>query len=214
MRKCNVCEYFKELNLKNFHAVGRNNKYFSNTCKSCINNKSSIRRKKKRKLEGKVKFSAYNKENKTKRCANCLFYFSYDEMCKNASEYLGIGAYCRLCHSKRMTAIMAQRKSKFNGVLISQDEYNNLLDKYHHKCGYCFCEVISGKNLNWDHHVPIFLNGANVIENIVPSCVNCNSSKSKKSPESFIESEFYLSKISLRLISPGKKLNFNIKTNV
>jgi predicted nucleic acid-binding Zn ribbon protein len=179
-KKCDKCECYLEISDKNFSKVGKDKKYFSNSCKNCLNKIKRLRR-------DTPRFNPYNEINKTKRCANCLLYFSYDEMSKNASEYLGVGAYCKPCHSKRMAAILAKRRSKLKGSLISQDEYDAILNTYEHKCKYCECDVKIGENLNWDHYMPIFLGGENTVENIVPSCVDCNSIKGKKHPDDFLK---------------------------
>ena len=52
-------------------------------------------------------------------------------------------------------------------------EWENLLDKYGHKCLKCG----TTENLTEDHVLPLSLGGNNSIENIQPLCSSCNSSK-------------------------------------
>jgi 5-methylcytosine-specific restriction endonuclease McrA len=156
------------------------------------------------------KYPSYDLENNKKRCACCKDYFYYELMCKCASEYLGIGAYCKACHAGKSRRMNAIRRAKYKGKLISKKEYDDKLNEYYHKCVYCSFNVKEGINLNWDHYIPIFLGGENTIENIVPSCIDCNSIKGKKHPDDFLK-EIELNKDSFvnrvdrkTIFKPGK----------
>ncbi len=52
-------------------------------------------------------------------------------------------------------------------------------------CAYCGTEL-SSQNLHWDHVVPLYLGGANHVDNIVPACSSCNLAKGRKGHERFI----------------------------
>ena len=43
-------------------------------------------------------------------------------------------------------------------------------------CRYCKSDASC-----WDHIIPKYLGGSNSVENLIPSCTQCNSSKGKKS---------------------------------
>lgn len=45
--------------------------------------------------------------------------------------------------------------------------------------GCFYCQRYDGEY--WDHIIPKHLDGEDVIENLIPSCMRCNSSKGKKS---------------------------------
>jgi 5-methylcytosine-specific restriction endonuclease McrA len=66
---------------------------------------------------------------------------------------------------------------KGNGGKITDQEWADLCDKYGNKCLRC---GKSNVKLTIDHVVPISLGGKNVIENVQPLCLSCNSSKHTK----------------------------------
>jgi 5-methylcytosine-specific restriction endonuclease McrA len=68
------------------------------------------------------------------------------------------------------------RKHVRGGANIVQ--LNNLIDSYLHRCAYCFkpLDVVT-----IDHFTPISRGGDNDIDNLVPCCQRCNSSKSNNS---------------------------------
>lgn len=68
------------------------------------------------------------------------------------------------------------RKNK-NGGVVTQREWENLLDYYNKTCLCCGRKDVK---LTMDHVNPIKLGGAHVIENIQPLCASCNSSKNAK----------------------------------
>ena len=53
-------------------------------------------------------------------------------------------------------------------------EWRELLETYHSKCTYCGKR---SKELTVDHIIPLVKGGTNYIDNIVPACGRCNSSK-------------------------------------
>jgi 5-methylcytosine-specific restriction endonuclease McrA len=59
-----------------------------------------------------------------------------------------------------------------NGWSVKEEK--QLIEDYGHRCAYCGNKT---DNLTMDHVVPISIGGAHSIENIVPACGSCNSSK-------------------------------------
>lgn len=58
----------------------------------------------------------------------------------------------------------------------SPEELNRLFDMFQGNCAYC----IGGKATTVDHIVPLTKGGTNNIDNLVPCCRSCNSSKGNK----------------------------------
>ncbi len=76
---------------------------------------------------------------------------------------------------------------KRNGVVgkYTIDEWKAKLAEYDYKCAYCGIELLD--SISADHVIPVSRGGSNTIDNIVPSCRNCNSRKNSKTPDEYIE---------------------------
>lgn len=61
--------------------------------------------------------------------------------------------------------------------------------KFGNKCVYCGRK----EKVSIDHFIPVSKGGADKIENIVPACIFCNSSKNNKLPEFWFKSRNYFS---------------------
>lgn len=65
------------------------------------------------------------------------------------------------------------------------EEFFELCKRLNWKCFYCGCKINS-KTVTEDHIKPISRGGTDYIENIVPACQSCNSSKHTKTVNEFI----------------------------
>lgn len=74
------------------------------------------------------------------------------------------------------------RKANSEGS-YSAKEWDDLCRSYLGACVYC---GVQPEKLTADHIVPLSKGGSNFIENIVPACKSCNSSKHNKSLLSFL----------------------------
>lgn len=70
-----------------------------------------------------------------------------------------------------------RRKNAFGTHNVK--EFYILCEKFGWKCSYCDMEV-DKKTVTVDHFIPTSKGGSDSIENIVPSCKSCNSSKQDK----------------------------------
>ena len=61
---------------------------------------------------------------------------------------------------------------------LTAKEWSDILEQYNYKCAYCRRSILDlPDGLVRDHVIPISRGGSNTKENIVPSCVNCNTEK-------------------------------------
>lgn len=67
------------------------------------------------------------------------------------------------------------------GKKIAPADWERLKKEHDHRCAYCGKAV----PLTMDHRIPLIRGGPHVIENILPACKPCNSSKHAKSEEEF-----------------------------
>jgi 5-methylcytosine-specific restriction endonuclease McrA len=76
-------------------------------------------------------------------------------------------------------AARAKRKAlaRSAGVLqVSGRDWRRLCARYNWRCFYCD----EAAHLTMDHVIPIIRGGRHSIGNLVPACVSCNSSKSRR----------------------------------
>jgi len=78
----------------------------------------------------------------------------------------------KLCHYSK---IRSYREKGAVGS-HSEEEWDNLVINFRGKCAYCN----KNKGNTRDHVIPISKGGSNYIENILPACTSCNSSKRDK----------------------------------
>ncbi len=69
------------------------------------------------------------------------------------------------------------RKSNAPGPHHTAKQWVDKRAEYDQRCAYCFRKP---KRLTLDHVVPLIRGGSNAIENCVPACATCNSSKGAK----------------------------------
>jgi 5-methylcytosine-specific restriction endonuclease McrA len=69
------------------------------------------------------------------------------------------------------------RRAQFAGAYITVKQWAELVDRHEGRCAYCGA---SPKVLTQDRTVPVIRGGAHSIDNIVPACQPCNSSKGDK----------------------------------
>lgn len=65
---------------------------------------------------------------------------------------------------------------------FTREEWLHLVESYSGRCAYCGAQ----EPMTVDHVIPLSKGGSNGIENILPACRPCNTSKGTKSVEEFI----------------------------
>jgi 5-methylcytosine-specific restriction endonuclease McrA len=70
---------------------------------------------------------------------------------------------------------------------IRQNEVDQLLENFDHKCAYCSISVKRGENLHLDHKIPLCRGGDHTIDNLAPACEICNLKKGKLTDIEFLQ---------------------------
>jgi 5-methylcytosine-specific restriction endonuclease McrA len=68
--------------------------------------------------------------------------------------------------------------------LLTEVQWRELLTKYNGHCAYCGKEA----KLTLDHVIPLSKGGKHSIDNVVPACKHCNSSKQARTTEQWLRS--------------------------
>lgn len=140
------------------------------TCKACFikDKKANYRAKA---PEKRANQQAYYRENKD----------VYVEYKRSHPEW---GSISQAKNPQRYTEKQRARnrryqsnKRKAPGPGVSEEEFRSKLEEYNFSCAYCGC---ADQKLTADHVVPMSRGGMDSIENIVPACLPCNSSKKNK----------------------------------
>lgn len=79
-----------------------------------------------------------------------------------------------------------KRRAAMRGDSIKLSEWNELKARYDHSCVYCLQKT---NKLTMDHVIPLSKGGKHSIENIVPACGSCNSSKHVKDIYLWVQSK-------------------------
>ena len=82
------------------------------------------------------------------------------------------------CNNAKRRALQREAEGGF-----TPEEFRLKCEAYENRCVYCNEEV----SLTIDHVIPLSRGGSNSIENIVPACNHCNSTKGTKTYSEFLE---------------------------
>jgi 5-methylcytosine-specific restriction endonuclease McrA len=97
-----------------------------------------------------------------------------------------------------------RRAARFGGSgTHSIDEVLALFEAYEWRCAYCG----SGEELTIDHRVPLSRGGGDSIENLIPACGSCNSSKHDRPELSFRADRALEEFIRGRALAPGARMS-------
>lgn len=152
--------------------------------------------KKKQKKEicsvcGKIGIVSVRNKDNTIICSNC--YAPAPRLCSYCGEIKQIvrkiDSICFDCYTSeynKKPEVIAKkcvhtinRRIKTQNSNFTSKDWLYLMNKYEWKCVYCGKKLVKG-NRTLDHIIPISRNGEHTIENLIPCCVSCNSSKNNK----------------------------------
>ncbi len=118
-------------------------------------------------------------EDESFRVFNSIAWFEY---CKALQDYKG----CRVIHTVNQSVIVPSvlLLRSYDRILLQEMKFNrqNLLERDDHRCQYCG-KTFMPRELNMDHVMPRDRGGSTTWENVVTSCIRCNSRKSNRLPK-------------------------------
>ena len=120
--------------------------------------------------------NAYRLNIEKHRISNRNNYLKHrEERIKAALEY-------QAAHPEVVALSRAKRRAAVK-YRIKVKDHKRLLSRHNGRCAYCGVKLCewgreNGNSLQWDHVVPLSRGGVDGVSNLVPSCRDCNLSKS------------------------------------
>jgi len=186
IRVCNNCK--KELTLDNFHKDKRGNKGLKSVCKECRkkydkqyaeSNLEKTRERHKRyydenleviKEKAHIANQKYYEENSEKMKEYGKKYYKENKVARNKYN----NEYAR--ENKELFRLKGQRYNTRKLSLphtLTNEQWINIKNHFNNTCAYCGKE----KPLAMEHFIPLSKMGELTVNNVIPSCKSCNSSK-------------------------------------
>jgi len=166
-KKCTACFEIKDISL--FSKNPKMKDGYIHQCKSCV----LIRRKKfyKENLETfREKRKKEYKKNRDKYIRDAVSWGKRNKDKRKISKKRWASK-----NVVKISVINRNLSAKKQGAIgfYTVEEYISKLNLYNNKCGYC----LEREPYTVDHIIPISKGGNNYIENIMPSCLQCNGQK-------------------------------------
>jgi 5-methylcytosine-specific restriction endonuclease McrA len=158
---CTRCNIEKGSNSDNFEL--RSNGKYRNQCRGCV----SERRAQyylKNKDDIKSKTSSYAQSHKNETAT-----YKKKWITNNPEKRKEVNRISEL-----------KRRAAKKNVTVNKFTISDIVSTYGDRCFYC-----GGKFEHVDHYVPLSKGGPHSLENVRPSCKNCNLRKHSKMPEDF-----------------------------
>ena len=158
--------------ISNFHKNGHTIRSF---CKTCEIKRSTNSKKDTNYNQRPSVRESRNESSRLSKRASYLF----DEEYRTAELIR--------CHERRILT----DKNK-----ITNAEWLEALERFNYACAYCG----STSNLSMDHVVPVSKGGQNTVDNLIPACISCNSTKQASEMVEWYTAQIFYSKSRLENI--------------
>jgi hypothetical protein len=140
-----------------------------------------------------IKFEKHRLENvmpNNKCCNKCKVAKPIDEFYENRHSLDGLQSICISCSKSKLntnTNNRARATWMANYAPILEEDIKALLEASDYRCTYCGIEVYKGKNLEYDHKIPICRGGPHTIENLAVACSKDNRRKGRMTDTEYKE---------------------------
>ena len=168
MKQCRICKENFENNLENFYKHSSSSDGLYPYCKECQKKKSTKYQK-----DNPDKVKKYQKKDNEKRKEYIAVYGRLYR--KNGGQ-----TKWQRNNEDKIKEYRKKRKNKNHDISIV--EWNECLEFFKHKCAYCGMSESEAKVKynNRLHKEHVDHAGSNKIDNCVPACKSCNSSKGSR----------------------------------
>lgn len=159
---CVKCKKWLDADLKHFHRDKRGKGGLVAVCKKCRGYEYGIQR-----LNKVIKIDGY------KFCNGCKKRFNIENVVRR-SKNLYLCVDCDRQRSIRQAHLRRENKRLTpKEFVLTTEQWVNCKKEFNNNCAYCGKK----RKLTQDHFIPLSKNGEYSINNIIPVCSSCNSSK-------------------------------------
>ena len=162
-KKCTSCGKELEINSENFYKEKRSSTGYASCCKKCYLKKCSKFHKKKYQeniIKFREKAKKFREENK--------------ERIKKYNKKYASKPKARAI--RNINTIKYRSKKKELDSKYNLKDWNKAKKFFNNRCAYCEKE----EKLTQEHFIPLSKGGEYTVNNIIPACQSCNSSKGNK----------------------------------
>jgi len=132
------------------------------------------------------RYREYEKRrNKTEKRRKWTAQYNREYYQRNKEKLIEYQRQWRKDHPERRDGykvVSRKRRSSLPDTL-TEEEWLEILNRFDYSCAYC---QTTTSQLEEEHLIPVCKGGERTIENIVPACHSCNSSKGTQDLEDFI----------------------------
>ncbi len=150
----------------------KNKDGYLHQCKSCVYKKTKIRLSKNKELIKKQRREIYHR-NRDKNIQDAIRWGRINKEKRDIAKKKWRDKNKELTNHLTKNYIYRKKHAKGSHTL---EEYNEKVERFGGLCVYCN----KNKGDTKDHIIPLSKGGTNFIDNIVPACRSCNSSKRDK----------------------------------
>lgn len=65
---------------------------------------------------------------------------------------------------------------------VKASDWKSKVEAYDNRCIYCRRRPEEGQRISIDHFIPLSRGGGHTLDNLVPACIRCNTSKNDSMP--------------------------------
>jgi 5-methylcytosine-specific restriction endonuclease McrA len=165
-----LTEYYKMYNQQHKEEIAKYNKQYIADNRECRN---EYRREYSKRQHTKELRKVYLEKSKNKRSETMRKYFLNNQ--NNIKKYMK-----QYNQENKQYSVMSSQKRRTRKLMLPDtltlEDWETIREKFNNKCAYCGREL----KLEQEHFVSLTNGGEYTINNIIPACKSCNSSKNDK----------------------------------
>lgn len=171
MKRCFACGVYLPANSEHFHRTNDKKDGLTGRCKACT------------KVHSRQRYEAH-KDKVQRTILN--WNRSHPDKVRTAS------IKWREAHPEKVREASQRRAARKNNLpaTLTEGQWKACLEYFHNCCAYCGAQQSLWHTIEKEHFRPLTSGGGYTVDNIIPACKSCNSSKCDLDPREWINSRF------------------------